>query len=257
MTELILRWVTEDVGLSGPISSAERDFANGYYIGELLVNLKMLSTATFDTFKNDDKPKTKISNFKNIGEALRVAGLSFSATDAHEIMEMAPGAAVRVLYDLQMNSHKLITDPSFRNAHEHSLSMAHTATSPGRTSRSLASSTLRTMVPRQPLPAKGTTAVSGAVHPSKPAFRTMEGTVMEKRLTTLAHQFEKPKHMKKYLQRFGDVRTQRESRAAVLEAKEQEDEIKRRVQFTACFLSRKFCHPGQKITKIAFPCFSG
>lgn len=36
MTELLLSWLNDEVQLSKKITNFEKDFANGYYFGELL-----------------------------------------------------------------------------------------------------------------------------------------------------------------------------------------------------------------------------
>lgn len=49
MSDLILSWLNDEVQLSKKITSFEKDFANGYYIGELLMKFnQQLNFTEFD-----------------------------------------------------------------------------------------------------------------------------------------------------------------------------------------------------------------
>jgi hypothetical protein len=61
MSRLILHWVNEDVQISDVVESPEREFANGYLLGEVLFALKLVDEPTFKQFKDSDDDEDKAS----------------------------------------------------------------------------------------------------------------------------------------------------------------------------------------------------
>jgi hypothetical protein len=49
MSELLTKGINRDVQLSINVQSFEDDFSNGYYLGELLLRLKMIPIREFET----------------------------------------------------------------------------------------------------------------------------------------------------------------------------------------------------------------
>ena len=49
MSEILLTWLNTEVDLSKKITDMEKDFANGYYLGELLYRFNQLTN--FKDFK--------------------------------------------------------------------------------------------------------------------------------------------------------------------------------------------------------------
>ena len=54
MSEILLRWLNEEVRLDAPVSDFEGDFANGFRFGELLA--KHNTQPNFGSFVNGDHP---------------------------------------------------------------------------------------------------------------------------------------------------------------------------------------------------------
>jgi hypothetical protein len=50
MTDILLTWLNTEVDLSHQIKDMEKDFANGYLLGELLYKFNQLTA--FEEFKN-------------------------------------------------------------------------------------------------------------------------------------------------------------------------------------------------------------
>ncbi len=64
MTELLRRWINEEIKVSRPVKSFDSDFCNGYLFGEILSRYGLLEPQVLATkFTNDDTPGCKLGNF--------------------------------------------------------------------------------------------------------------------------------------------------------------------------------------------------
>lgn len=68
MTEILLIWLNTEVDLSKKIKNLEEDFANGYYLGELLYKFNQLTN--FHEFRNKEDRDSKLNNFNILQKVL-------------------------------------------------------------------------------------------------------------------------------------------------------------------------------------------
>ena len=67
MTELLRRWVNDDIKVSRAVKSFDADFCNGYLFGEILSRYGLLDPQVLATkFTNDHTPGCKMGNFTQV-----------------------------------------------------------------------------------------------------------------------------------------------------------------------------------------------
>ena len=71
MSELLRRWLREDVGVERPVESFESSFASGYLFGEILARCNR--QPDFAKFHDANKPDARINNFTRL-QVRRVQG---------------------------------------------------------------------------------------------------------------------------------------------------------------------------------------
>lgn len=100
MSNLLIQWVNEDVGLSQEVSSLDEDFRDGYLLGELLSKYRQQSD--FSAFSPKGTNDAKINNFKRLEPTMRTLGLQhFNSRVANHIMEGKPGVMKSLLFELK------------------------------------------------------------------------------------------------------------------------------------------------------------
>jgi hypothetical protein len=68
MTELLRRWVNDEVKVSRNVKNFDVDFCNGFLFGEVLSRYGLLDPQVFATkFTNDHTPGCKLGNFTQVG----------------------------------------------------------------------------------------------------------------------------------------------------------------------------------------------
>jgi len=77
MAELLAEWLNNEVGLSEKVSDFERDFANGYLLGELLY--KYNQQQDFAQFSRKDVVAHKMGNFEKLEPTLRNLKIKFDS----------------------------------------------------------------------------------------------------------------------------------------------------------------------------------
>lgn len=98
MSNLILTWLNEDVKLSRKIYRFDQDFSNGYLFGDLLNKLGL----PVEGLKDSNDPNAMVKNFSRLSTILMRLRIKLTPTDANEIMSMAAGAAMRLVYQIKM-----------------------------------------------------------------------------------------------------------------------------------------------------------
>ena len=98
MSEILLRWLNDEVHLRNPVTDFETDFSNGYAFGELLDKHEM--QPDFHLFIDGDHPDAKTNNFVLVEPTLRTLGVKFDSRSASQIMVGQPGAAQKLLYQV-------------------------------------------------------------------------------------------------------------------------------------------------------------
>jgi len=67
MTELLRRWVNDEIKLSRSVKSFDADFCNGHMFGEVLSRNGLLDPQVLATkFTNDQTPGCKLGNFTQV-----------------------------------------------------------------------------------------------------------------------------------------------------------------------------------------------
>lgn len=109
MSAILQQWLNEGVGLSEEVVDFERQFANGYLLGELLY--KFNQQDDFAEFDPRDREHAMIGNFSRAERTLRRLRVKFSAREAAAMLRSQPGAAQRVLYRVKLVLDKLESLP--------------------------------------------------------------------------------------------------------------------------------------------------
>ena len=100
MSEILLRWLNDEVHLCNPVTDFETDCSNGYAFGELLDKHEM--QPDFHLFIDGDHPDAKTNKFVLVEPTLRTLGVKFNSRSASQIMVGQPGAAQKLLYQVMV-----------------------------------------------------------------------------------------------------------------------------------------------------------
>jgi len=237
MAELLSKWINQDVGLSIPVQSFERDFSNGFYLGELLLKLGLASPSA-PALTNSAHPHSLTANWGQLSAALKNAGIKFDAGTAKDIMGQKAGAALKLLYQIKMAVQA-------REQREHQqAAFSSSLSSPLKGGSKTATGTLPPVMgasERSPSPLgfSATTGGAGLVtlvspkghQPARPLDR-LEQRRLADNLLHLSHSHAKQKHMDMHLAPFAraravqeekqreETRLEAEARAAALREKQ-------------------------------------
>lgn len=88
MSEILLRWLNDEVHLRHPVTDFEVDFSNGYAFGELLDKHEM--QPDFHLFIDGDHPDAKTNNFVLLEPTLRTLGVKFDSRSASQVLPLPP-----------------------------------------------------------------------------------------------------------------------------------------------------------------------
>jgi hypothetical protein len=131
MSDVLLRWAVDEVGLATPINNAEevrcqpavchvfqndvahaamasrnykntcafQDLATGFVLGELLHKLNL--QPDFDKFDNSGTPDALINNFTRLHPVLKEIGVKFDTRVAQSLIRQERGVASKVLYGIK------------------------------------------------------------------------------------------------------------------------------------------------------------
>lgn len=117
MSDILRQWLNDELQLSRPVQSFERDLANGYLVGEILNKLGYLKNNVFHaTFKDNKHPLTLVSNWGTIASTLDHINIRLSPHEASEVKEARAGAALRLVYQLKMAHAKLNQTANMKTA---------------------------------------------------------------------------------------------------------------------------------------------
>ena len=84
MTEILKKWLNEDIHLSKGIKEISEDFKNGYLFAELLFKLKQIQNLS--QFKDTKNKKDIINNFCLLNKTFLDMGIFLNEKDRNEIM---------------------------------------------------------------------------------------------------------------------------------------------------------------------------
>mmetsp|Transcript_35241 Transcript_35241/g.78424 ORF Transcript_35241/g.78424 Transcript_35241/m.78424 type:complete len:1824 (+) Transcript_35241:146-5617(+) len=113
MTDILKRWLADDVGLR--VDAVEKDFANGYLLGQLFHQHGMLPD--FDKFEDNRTPDSMVNNYTRLQPTFSRLGIKFDTRTANSLMREEPGVAVRLLYSVKQNLGQVHKDvQKFQNS---------------------------------------------------------------------------------------------------------------------------------------------
>ncbi|KAK9975283.1 hypothetical protein ABG768_023336 [Culter alburnus] len=100
MSDIICQWLNSELRLSKVVEpySFARDFANGYFIGEILYRYELQDD--FHLFSKQSTANAKLNNFTRIEPTLQLLGVPFDLAMAKAVMQGRQGAATHLLYQL-------------------------------------------------------------------------------------------------------------------------------------------------------------
>ncbi|CAM9266876.1 unnamed protein product, partial [Chrysoparadoxa australica] len=105
MSDILLRWVNEELSLSQNVLNLDHDFRSGYLLGEILHLHNQQQD--FDQFGNSPSSEDRVNNFCRLEPTLRSLKVPFDAQRAHGIISGKSGAVSVVLYQLKMSLDRL------------------------------------------------------------------------------------------------------------------------------------------------------
>jgi hypothetical protein len=108
MSELLRRWLAEDVGVPTSVGSFERDFASGFLFGEVLARCNL--QGDFGKFVNKNTPDARINNFTRLQPTLWKLGVPLDARAVTSIVREEKGVAAKLLVHLKSVLDALIRD---------------------------------------------------------------------------------------------------------------------------------------------------
>ena len=108
--DLILTWLNNDIGLSPPVKSFERDFSNGYLFAKLLHLYNQ--NPNLSSFINKSASNAKISNFSLLEPLFRSLRIRFDSKIAYEIITCKTSVALNLVRDLKMCLERMASRPT-------------------------------------------------------------------------------------------------------------------------------------------------
>jgi hypothetical protein len=99
MTEILLRWVREDIGISKVSSDLDKECANGIVFGKILHHYGLFPE--YEKMIHKSTPEAKLSNFQRLVPALKALSIRFNSQIANELMTEEHGVALKMLQQLK------------------------------------------------------------------------------------------------------------------------------------------------------------
>ena len=104
-----MTWLNTEVDLSKKITNMEKDFSNGYLLGELLHKFNQLTN--LDSFQDRNDREAMVNNFRILHDVLRNVGVKFDTNTATSIMHQKKGVIANLLYEIRSNLEKKGVNP--------------------------------------------------------------------------------------------------------------------------------------------------
>ncbi|EDO31300.1 predicted protein [Nematostella vectensis] len=100
MTEILCRWINDDVGLSRYVdqSNFAKEFATGFLLGELLEKHGLQND--FAAFSQSTTSDSKLNNFTRLEPTLKLLEVPYDTNVARAIMNESQSAITRLMYQL-------------------------------------------------------------------------------------------------------------------------------------------------------------
>lgn len=105
MSELLLKWLNDEVVLHKRVTNLGSDFTNGYLFGEILH--KHNQQPNLEHFNKRDTPDAKINNFCLIEPTIKRLNIRFDSKVAYAIMQGDRQVISKLVYQLKMSMDRL------------------------------------------------------------------------------------------------------------------------------------------------------
>ena len=109
MSSILMTWLNTEVDLSKKITNMEKDFSNGYLLGELLHKFNQLTN--LEAFQDRNDREAMVNNFRILHDVLRNVGVKFDTNTATSIMNQKKGVIANLLYEIRSNLEKKGVNP--------------------------------------------------------------------------------------------------------------------------------------------------
>ncbi len=116
MSEILVRWIRDDIGISQISSDLEKECSNGFVIGKILNRYGLFPE--LDKLQNKSTPEIKLSNFQRLLPALRALNIRFNSQIANGLMTEERGAALNILLQLKAD---LVPSKRVQDVNQHSV----------------------------------------------------------------------------------------------------------------------------------------
>ena len=101
MSELLFRWINEDIPLDETITNFEENFSDGYLLGKILHLFNQQTN--FDSFTPNNSANAKINNWCLLQPVINSLNIKFNSKDAYDIMCEKKGCIIRLLYQIKVS----------------------------------------------------------------------------------------------------------------------------------------------------------
>ena len=105
MSNLLLEWLNNDVGLSTEIYNFGEAFRNGYLYGEILAKYNQQND--FDQFVDKEAPLAALNNFQKLEPTMKKIGVQFNSRIVQEIMQANDKVVKTLLYEMKASLERL------------------------------------------------------------------------------------------------------------------------------------------------------
>ena len=108
MSEYLISWLNEEIGLSKKITNVPKDFSNGYLFGELLYKTKQIPSLKF--FKNSSKINDILNNFSILQHSFNQMEIPFNDINKEKIIKKDIYASFFYLHKIKQTLDKKCID---------------------------------------------------------------------------------------------------------------------------------------------------
>lgn len=105
MSNLLLEWLNNDVGLSVEIYNFGEAFRNGFLYGEILA--KYNQQTDFDQFVDKEAPLAALNNFQKLEPTMKKIGVQFNSRIVQDIMQANDKVVKTLLYEMKASLERL------------------------------------------------------------------------------------------------------------------------------------------------------
>lgn len=102
MSQLLARWIHDDLKIPTNVTSFEVECANGYLLGQILNKLGF--AVDVKELTDTEQPRAVLKNFAMIAGPLKQLNVPFNSRIANSIISQEQGIAAKLIYQIKMNS---------------------------------------------------------------------------------------------------------------------------------------------------------